>query len=283
MAELRDMAAAYVLGALSADEYAAFESALQGSSELAKEVAEFRSVVAHIGTEQRLEPPPALRARFLAKIASDKMHGASSEGAQRAFSVSDGGSPKGPAVYSLQKRTPSQPWWVSGALALALAASLIFAVNSNQRVKSLSTELLARDSVLKVRELTLSQRDTSLNTVLEAERQLIVVNLVSAPDNGPGVQFFWNVKQGRGLLHAFRLKPAAAGRSYQVWLIKDGKPVPSRVFNADADDHGLVWSIEMPKDTKGVTAIAITDEPAGGSKQPTTTPFLVGELPKATQ
>ena len=61
------------------------------------------------------------------------------------------------------------------------------------------------------------------------------------------------------------------------------KVVPSRVFNAEANQQGLVWGIEMPADTKGVSAVAITDEPAGGSAQPTTTPFMVGAIPKVAQ
>ncbi|MEP6766072.1 MAG: anti-sigma factor, partial [Gemmatimonadaceae bacterium] len=70
MDELRDMAPAYVLDALSADEKFAFEAALRHSTELAGEVAEFRAVLERIGTSEELTPPPALRARFLASIAN---------------------------------------------------------------------------------------------------------------------------------------------------------------------------------------------------------------------
>ena len=281
MDELREMAPAYVLGALNTDELAAFEAALQNSVELGQEVADFQTVVDRIGSEEQTAPPPALRVRFLQRIASEKPTSADStvplpvQTPVRPFTVSSGkAAPVGVA--------PRQRWWFTGALGTALAASLVFVVQRNGQISLLKDTLAKRDSALAERERRLSQRDSTLNTVLEADSSLLVVNLSSKASNGPGVQFLWNVKQGRGMLHAFRLKPAAAGRAYQLWLIKDGKPVASKVFNADADEHGLVWGIDMPSATTGVTALAVTDEPAGGSVQPTTTPFIVGALPKSS-
>ena len=296
MSELRDMAPAYVLGSLNSDEQAAFERALAISAELAQEVLAYRNVVTLIGSVGEVAPPPDLRARFLDRIAAQKATPVEPSAAPfvppsaaepRAFTVSSGNAASSRAASEKQ---PRERWWLTGIIAVGLAASLLFAVQRNSQVTTLTASLAQRDSILAqrdsmlgVRNLKLAQRDSALNTVLEAERNLVMVNLVSTPSDGPGIQFFWDVKNGTAMIHAFRLKPAAAGRAYQLWLIKDGKAVPSRVFNADADERGLVWGIAMPADTKGVTAVAITDEPAGGSPQPTTTPFMVGALPKGAQ
>lgn len=289
MAELRDMAPAYVLGALNADEVVAFERALASSTELADEVSAYRTVVTRIGSESQMTPPPEMRTRFLDRIASQRQTSeppstaaapAAPSTETRPFTVSSGGAAA--SLRQANEKPKADRWWLTGALAVGLAASLLFAIQRNSQVTTLTASLAQRDSLLQIKTVKLAQRDSALNTVLEAQSNLVLVNL-GTPDSGPGIQFFWNVKDHRGVLHAFNLKPAAAGRAYQLWLIKDGKPVPSRVFNADADDHGLVWGIELPENTKGVTALAITDEPAGGSPQPTTTPFLVGSLPKAAQ
>ncbi|MEO7363513.1 MAG: anti-sigma factor [Gemmatimonadaceae bacterium] len=288
LADMRDMAPAYVLGALSADEHAAFERALSSSAELSQEVLAYRSVISRIGTDSELSPPTALRARFLDRIATQRQAAtpvpptvpAAPAVDPRPMTVSSGGIAA--ASRSSTEKPKADRWWLTGIMAVGLAASLLFALQRDAQVSTLTASLASRDTLLQIKTVKLAQRDSALNTVLEAERNLVLVNL-GAVDNGPGIQFFWNVKQRRGVLHAFNLKPAASGRTYQLWLIKDGKPVSARLFNADPDEHGLVWGIELPEGTKGVSALAVTEEPAGGSPQPTSTPFLVGELPKGIQ
>lgn len=300
MAELRDMAPAYVLGALNEDELAAFELALASSSELKAEVNTYRNVVTQVGTTREVAPPPVIRARFLDNIAAQKSRSEASSGAgapttppasaptaatepeKRPFTVSTGGAPasKTETPYRPPQRERS---WLTAVIAVGLAASLVFAIQRNSQVSSLNTQLAQRDSILAERTTRLAAADSTLNTIFEAERNLVLVNLVAAPTNGPSIQFFWNLKQQRAVMRTAGLTPAEAGKVYQLWFIKDGKPVPSRTFNTGADNKGLESGIETPATMTGVTAVAITVEPTGGSLQPTTTPFLVGEIPKAAQ
>ncbi len=55
------------------------------------------------------------------------------------------------------------------------------------------------------------------------------------------------------------------GKVYQVWVVKDDSPVSEGVFTTDGE--------MVMKDLNGADRIAITVEPAGGSKQPTTPPI----------
>lgn len=60
-------------------------------------------------------------------------------------------------------------------------------------------------------------------------------------------------------------------RTYQAWRIDDGQPA----------SLGLVPNtgvVAMDVDLGGANAVAISDEPAGGSDQPTSTPLVVAEL-----
>jgi len=299
MAELRDMAPAYVLGALNDEELVAFERALASSHELTQEVNAYRNVVAQVGSAHEVSPPPVIRARFLDKISTQKARAdeqssappttipspvappATADPEKRPFTVSTGGAP------ASKKEIPYTPQrgnsWLTAVIAVGMAASLVFAIQRNSQVSSLNTQLAQRDSILAERTTLLAARDSTLNTIFEAERNLVLVNLVAAPTSGPSIQFFWNLKQGRAVMRTAGLTPAEAGKIYQLWFIKDGKPVPSRIFNTGADNKSLESGIEMPTTMTGVTAVAITIEPAGGSQQPTTTPFLVGEIPKAAQ
>jgi len=65
--------------------------------------------------------------------------------------------------------------------------------------------------------------------------------------------------------------PQRAGRVYEVWLLKDGKPVPSALFQVDRGGSG---SAGIPAGVDGATQIMVTSEPAGGSDQPTMKPLL---------
>jgi anti-sigma-K factor RskA len=63
-----------------------------------------------------------------------------------------------------------------------------------------------------------------------------------------------------------------SGRSYQAWRIDNGEPA----------SLGLVPNagmIAMDVDLNGAGAVAISEEPAGGSDKPTTRPLVAGELP----
>jgi anti-sigma-K factor RskA len=69
---------------------------------------------------------------------------------------------------------------------------------------------------------------------------------------------------------AVDLGEAPAGRDYQLWLMKDGEPVPADTF----DVSGSMVIVESSRHLTGYDGAAVTVEPAGGSRQPTTEPVL---------
>jgi len=69
------------------------------------------------------------------------------------------------------------------------------------------------------------------------------------------------------LVEAGRLKPLKGDQIYQVWLLKDGKPVPAGAFEPDASGKGAVYHTIDDDGTKWDT-IAITLEPKAGNTLP---------------
>ena len=64
------------------------------------------------------------------------------------------------------------------------------------------------------------------------------------------------------------------GHVYQVWLIERGnpKPVPTdALFTPNDAGHSTV---NVPGDLRRVDQVLVTEEPAGGSPQPTSKPFI---------
>jgi hypothetical protein len=79
------------------------------------------------------------------------------------------------------------------------------------------------------------------------------------------------------VFYAAHLPALPAGRTYQLWLVRSsGAAVASAgTFRPDASNRAVV-QVQDPALLSGVTALAVTDEPAGGSALPTGHKWLIG-------
>jgi anti-sigma-K factor RskA len=253
-----ELAAAYALGALSPDEAQRFEAFLATSAEAQREVAEYREVAAllALGGEEAA-PGEALRERVLARVG---------ESTTRALP---------PAGAAMGRGAPWLALAASVLLAVGLGAGL---VSARGRLAAVETELATRNQTLAQTQQQLTERQATLNSILEPGVQLF--QLTASGDPEPGIQLFWNREQHRAIVHGYRLKAVPAGQAYQLWFIKDGKPVPSVTFKPKADGDASVGQIPVPSDGT-VSAAAITVEPEAGSAQPTSPIVMVGTLQKS--
>ncbi|MEP7324423.1 MAG: anti-sigma factor [Gemmatimonadota bacterium] len=253
---MQDLAAAYALGALSPEETRAFEEYLAGSRDAQREVAEFREVSALLAEGARGAAPDAgLRERVLQRIGREKVV----------------------PLADRRARTPRVPFpiWI------ALAASLILAVGLGTMLVKSRRELAARQAAIDSVRATLAQvetrlteRENTLNAIMEPGVTLSLLSTTNAPE--PRVQLFWNREKNQAIVHAFHLTPADSGLVYQLWFIKDGKPIPSITFNSEPSGHSLVQNVVLPEGA--ITHAAVTLEPRGGSLQPTSPVIMIGEL-----
>lgn len=249
---LRDLAAAYALGALDADEARRFEVFLATSPETQQEVAEFRNVAALFALgEPRGGAGPNLRDRVLARVSEEKASRAS------------------PSLAGTGRhRIPTAVWG-------ALAASLIAVVGLAAGLLSLRGDVAQLNQRLAVERQLLEAREATLDAILEPGVELY--RLSSSGDPEPGIQLFWDRKRNSAIVHGFRLRPLPPGKAYQLWFMRDGKPVPSVTFTPEATGQVRVEGVPVPTGGK-VSAAAVTIEPAGGSPQPTSSILLVGQL-----
>ena len=189
MPDMRDLAPAYALGALEGEEKRAFEAALTTSPELQQEVAEYRELNAVLAAGQPSAPPPELRDRLLERVRSEKV------------------------IPIAGRASPTRPLF-GVLLGLGVAASTLLALGLGLRVRTLDRALASRDSVIALREERLSERERTLNAILEPGTELTVPT--TPGERPPGVQVFRDRPRNRLIIHAFRLTPAPAGRAYQL-------------------------------------------------------------------
>ena len=85
-----------------------------------------------------------------------------------------------------------------------------------------------------------------------------VGNVVAQPD-------------GNATLFA-HLRPAPAGKTYEAWVIRGSVALPAGVFQGGGTVELKLTEAAMPGDK-----IAVTIEPAGGTRKPTTTPIATSQ------
>ena len=267
-----DHAAPYALGALDESDRVSFEDHLASCEVCAKEVRELTAVAGLLATAARPVTPPArLRDRILSDARSVRPIGIATPAA-----VPQETAPA-PRKGEIARAVPTARRWSTVVPWLAAAAAVVVAVYRGQQTRSERAARASAEQALASARLTLDSTASAL-----ARRDSLVALLVS-PDvqavsvsgsgPAPSAKYFFDRRAGRIVIAASSLPPAAQGRTYQLWGIETGKPpVSLGTFNTDSSGRALA-SVAVPAGLR-VAVTAVTDEPSGGSPQPTTTPFL---------
>lgn len=276
--DLLDLAPGFVMRTLTLEEQTAVERALRDpalASVLLPEIEAHRATIELLATAQAVAPPPNLRGRVQERLARE---------AQAPAERSSARAEAAPAAGNESVRTTSAPPSARPSralpigLALAFAASAIMALKVQGDVRTLRATVDEQTRELAVTRQQLAQREATMRTLTEGGNALLLVRLKPNEALGPSLQVFWNTKSGAAVIHAAGLKPLPSTRTYVLWMIRDGKPESVALFRPDASGSQLVSDIRVPTSVAGVAAFAVTEEPAGGSPQPTMTPFLVGAV-----
>ncbi len=244
----------YALGVLEGDERAEIEAHLaRACPQCTRGIAKARGVVARLGqTAPDAQPPAALRGKILDAASS-------SADATRKVTTFEKPSPKR-AMF---------PMW-----AYAAAAALALVTGYTIRQMEMQTTQLA-DLRKQMRLATLQSQ--ALQNQLEQGR--MVASVMMSPDsmplklmprdkNMPMVHAYLHPHMGVAIT-ADQMPSMPPSQTLQLWFVpKIGKPMSVAIFRPDAQGQiALVAPVNMPRNE--IAALAITEEPAMGSPQPT--------------
>jgi len=248
----RERAAAYALGALDAEERGAFEARLRDDAELRRLVAEFEATLAEVG--ERLPgsgPPAALKQRMMARALEARA----------------------PAVTAIDRapRRPVLPWALLAASIVGLAWVGLQNVDLRERVTALSDEIEATRTMLAGTQTELARLDSLKEALSGSDVRFATLT----GEAQPTLRLVWNAERRLLVVAASGLPAPEPGRTYQLWGIRgDEAPVSLGTFVTGPDGSALVTL--APDIGADFEVSALTEEPAGGSPQPTSQPFLVG-------
>ncbi len=250
--QLREHYEAHALGALEGEERAELEAHLaRGCPTCTAEMERARWLVAQLAyLAPEAEPSSQMRRKILDTAAGRR----------------------------ISERRPWIPAWAwVGAAALALLA--VVSLRETQRAKQ---ELAAlQEQVRAAREQ---------NRALESDRELHQralailsaagtkqVALKPAQASLPEVRAYWNA--GLGLvLSGHHVPVPTADRTWQLWVVpKKGKPISAGIFRPGPNGQ-VLFLPQIEAKMTDAAALAISQEPAAGSPQPTTPPVWVGPV-----
>ena len=243
-----DLKDAYVLGALPEEEREEFERYLLAHPDLQAEMEELSTVAGLLALSvSEQEPPPELRHKIMATVEAE-------------------------AVRPAEAAPPraSRRSWLAGLREavgirdLALAAAVVLVVGLFSWGVLLQGEV--RDLQGRVQSLQSQPKDQPQGP------QMIALG-GAGTEQGVRAELV-TLKGDRAVLVAENMPPAPEGKTYQIWVIKGDTPKPSGLFDPRGDSVAAV--VENP--VEGADAVAVTVEPEGGSKEPTTDPMLVGKV-----
>jgi len=274
------------LDALSPDDQAGVVAHATGCPECGPALTALRDAVAQLA----FAAPPVtvdavrsarVRTRLMARARADLSVADTPRQAGEPAGKSAAGSPLPPSRtdgaggYSPISGGPGptrRSWAASPVLGwgLAIAAGIIgvFAVQhraavDGEQFTAERTALLARVQALRD---SVDSREAFVRAV--TGKQVSSMQLTSGTVRAPWAWMFWDHATNRWTLVARDLPAPAAGRTYQLWLVTPRAKISAGTFSPRPDGAAEVQATyALAPDS--LSAIAVTDEPAGGVPQPT--------------
>ena len=260
--EARDLAASFVLGALSDAEMDAVREHLASCPEAHEEVAELGGVVPALDAAVPLmEPPSALKERIMTAAAAD-LDARRERTIEPPAPTTAGAAPvQAPSAEPIPIETVRRrSWtWVAG-----IAAVLAIVVLGGWNL-SLQRQLDSAQAY-----------QTQVANVLAAASQPGALTAVMSAPSGRGPNGLAAVTSDGRMRIAMRdLSPTSGEEVYEAWMIlPDTAPAPVGGFTVGADRSGYLETDGLP--TQPGIILALTREPRPGMTAPSGDPVSVG-------
>jgi anti-sigma-K factor RskA len=258
-AQLGPLYEEFALGVLSGEERAELEAHLARACKVCTPgVEKARWVVAHLShLAPQAQPPASLKRKMLSAVTDSA---AATEKQQ---------APPSRAVF------PAWAWAVAAALALVTGYAV-------RQMQTLTAQLANLQRQMKVAEL----QNRALQDQLDLGRLVAAVmmspaskqlKLMPANSKMPMVHAYLHPQMGVAIT-AEQMPALPVSRTLQLWSVpKNGQPLSLAIFHPDAQGQvALVAPVTIPEEQ--IAALAVSEEPAGGSPQPTSTPTWIAQM-----
>ncbi|MCT9140128.1 anti-sigma factor [Streptomyces violarus] len=236
-------AGAYVLHALPAEEESAFAKHLAGCAPCRAEVAQLSGAAVEMGAAETSAPSADMRRRVLDRIAAVPQDRSVAAESRRRRRRQRGLRLALAAALAAAAALGGIAWWQSSEADNAREQS----AEEHAEYRQLADVVTAPDATISTMEL--AQGGTASVVASRAEN--------------------------RSAVFASGLPTLTDERVYQLWYAESGQFRPAGLLSTAGGGHAEVLEGRLG----GATAVCLTVEPAGGSRQPTTHPVGVISVP----
>ncbi|MEU6807558.1 anti-sigma factor [Streptomyces sp. NPDC046831] len=244
--DVHSMTGAYALHALPDAEREAFEGHLTQCEVCEEEVAEFSATAARLALAASVPARPAMREQVLNRIATVRQV-----------------PPRAAPLRRVRRGVPRGRGLVRWALAASVAAAAAFGGTAVWQYER------AQDA-----------HDRAARAQGHAED---LAGVLTAPDaksrsarvaGGAGTLVV-SASRDRAVFVGSGMAAPPRGKVYQLWFADGGKMRSAGLMDADRGSQAVL----MQGAVDGASGVGITVEPAGGSKEPTSTPVALLDVP----
>lgn len=238
---------AYVVHALEEEDRARFEEHLPQCPDCQAEVASLTEAAASMAEDAAVPPPPRLRADVLAAIQHVRPLPPQARDTARVTPLA-------------QRRKGRRGRRIA---LLAAAAAAVLGLGAGAAWHPWTDDRPAPATV------------TAMDRVLGAPDAVHASVVVKG---GGVITVVRSESEGHGAVVTRDMPPAPRGKAYELWLRgPDGRMLPAGLMRGSG-----AQKVMLTGDTRTANAFAVTLEPAGGSKQPTSPPLGYTDLPRTT-
>jgi hypothetical protein len=288
--EFLEACEAHALGALDPVDRERFHLALPDADPEMKEALDEALHTAELLslTVVAASPAPSVRDRLMAQVRADHAETAEPRPAARTFRFSEESRPSlierlfgsaGPRIgfasaFALLLVAVGLGVYTS-TLTDKLSAQKVALLDTHEAMDALADSTRTRISLLQD---SLSRQKAMLEVISARGMQMVAMN--GMEDTTRYGKIIWDPERKLALLQV-SLPPEPDGMSYQLWVIRDNKPMDAGVFQVGAQEGGDgLYRIEqlVETDKKHINAFAVTMEPKGGMPQPTGKMYLMGPI-----
>jgi hypothetical protein len=280
----RDQAPWFVLGALDPETASAIREHLATCPELHEEFAELGGAVPYLAElPDQVAPPETLKARLLGAAAADVRARRRDDAAAERLVSSMGTGKQAPGHAAAPPVLPAEaiPGTESGR---PIAIAGVRAARRRLLTWGIQMAAIAAIVALGAWNLALQGDVSTARQRADELRGLVAAAAASgartahlagqdAAPGAAGLAVF--TSGGAGYVLVQGLSPAPAGRTYEAWYIAGDTPRRAGTFEVGSDGLAILSGLQP---NGPVEVVAVTQEPDGGSDQPTTPVLVAGKL-----